>query len=110
MVAAAFLWLARPTPVSLAAGALVALAGVAMRAWAAGHLRKNQELAVSGPYAHVRNPLYVGTLTTGIGFAIAGAEWGIGVVLVAFFPAVLLARGGRGREPPAQDPQGLPGL
>ena len=64
---------------------LVALAGLAVRGWAAGHLRKNQELAVSGPYAHVRNPLYVGTLLTGIGFGIAGAHLGIAAVMLAFF-------------------------
>ena len=85
VVAAAFLLLARPTLTSLATGAAIALVGLSIRAWAAGHLRKNQKLAVSGPYAHVRNPLYVGTLLTGIGFAVAGAHLGIGLAMVAFF-------------------------
>ncbi len=85
VVAAAFLWFARPTAESLIGGGLTALCGVGARAWAAGHLRKNQELAVSGPYAHVRNPLYVGTLLTGIGFAVAGSHAGIGAAMVLFF-------------------------
>ena len=85
LVAAAFLWLATPCAISLSIGGAVGLLGVAIRAWAAGHLEKNQRLASSGPYRHTRNPLYVGTLTTGVGFAIAGAHLGIGIAMVAFF-------------------------
>lgn len=85
VVVAAFLWLSKPTPESLAVGGAVGAIGVAIRAWAAGHLAKNERLACSGPYAHVRNPLYVGTLLTGVGFAIAGAQAAIGLALVAFF-------------------------
>lgn len=85
VVVAAFLWLARPNGESMVWGGLIALAGLLIRAWAAGHLRKNQQLATSGPYAYVRNPLYVGTLAAGVGFATAGAQWLIGAVLVAFF-------------------------
>ncbi len=85
IVVAAFLWLSRPTPLWLATGGAIALVGLGVRAWAAGHLRKNQQLATSGPYAHVRNPLYVGTLLTGLGFAVAGANPLIGAVLVGFF-------------------------
>lgn len=85
LIGAAFLWFAQPTARSLLLGGAIALAGLWIRAWAAGHLRKNQELAISGPYAHVRNPLYVGTLTAGIGFGVAGAHVGIAVAMVAFF-------------------------
>lgn len=85
LIGAAFLWFAQPTPLSLLLGGATALVGLGIRAWAAGHLRKNQELAISGPYAHVRNPLYVGTLTAGIGFGIAGAHLGIALAMVAFF-------------------------
>lgn len=67
---------ARPTQMSLVVGALVALTGLAIRAWASGYLKKNQELTVSGPYAHTRNPLYFGTFILGTGVATAsGALW-----------------------------------
>ncbi|MEP6960842.1 MAG: isoprenylcysteine carboxylmethyltransferase family protein, partial [Acidobacteriota bacterium] len=64
---AAFLWFSDPTWESLARGLALALAGLLLRAWAAGHLEKNQALAESGPFAYVRNPLYIGTLITAAG-------------------------------------------
>lgn len=88
--AGVFLWLAEPTPASLAAGGPLALCGLGIRAWAAGHLRKNRRLTVSGPYAYVRNPLYLGTLTAGMGFAAAGARPALGVFLTVFFLALYL--------------------
>lgn len=63
---------ARPTASSLAAGAFVAIIGLSIRAWASGHLKKNQELTTSGPYAHTRNPLYLGTFLLGTGVAVGG--------------------------------------
>lgn len=84
-VGVAFLILARPTWISLGVGSSVALLGLWLRAWAAGHLAKNERLATSGPFAHTRNPLYLGTLIVGLGFAVAGARIGIGVLLVLFF-------------------------
>lgn len=80
-----FLWLSTPTLESVALGGAIGFIGVGIRAWAAGHLAKNQQLATSGPYAYVRNPLYLGTLIAGIGFGVAGAHWAIGALLVAFF-------------------------
>jgi Phospholipid methyltransferase len=78
---------ARPSPGSLAAGAFVAIIGLAIRAWASGHLKKNQELAISGPYAHTRNPLYLGTFLLGMGVAVGGGTaW-----FVAVFAAVYLS-------------------
>ena len=71
---------ARPTLASLAAGAFVAIIGLAIRAWASGHLKKNQELTTSGPYAHTRNPLYLGTFLLGTGVAVGGgAPWFVAV-------------------------------
>jgi protein-S-isoprenylcysteine O-methyltransferase Ste14 len=87
---AAFLWLAAPAPLSLRVGLPVAFAGLALRAWAAGHLEKNRDLAQSGPYAHVRNPLYVGTLTTAAGFAIASQRWELGLLFAAVFLLIYL--------------------
>lgn len=79
--------LSRPSPESLLAGILIGTVGLAIRAWAAGHLRKNEDLAVSGPYAHVRNPLYVGSLLAGAGLGVATAH----VVLLAVIATVFLA-------------------
>jgi protein-S-isoprenylcysteine O-methyltransferase Ste14 len=49
--------------------ALVAV-GEWVRMWAAGHLVKNKVLTVTGPYAHVKNPLYIGTFLCMVGFSI----------------------------------------
>ena len=90
MLVAAFLWLAAPTWISLAVGLPVSLAGLALRAWAAGHLEKNLALAQSGPYAHVRNPLYLGTLAVAAGFVIASRRWELGVLFAAVFLFIYL--------------------
>ncbi len=77
--------LASPSLASLAFGAAFAAAGLAVRAWAAGHLLKNERLATSGPYAHVRNPLYVGSLIAGMGLGIASAQGPVLAVIVAVY-------------------------
>ena len=86
-------WLSKPTLESLFVGWPVAFAGIALRAWAAGHLRKNQQLAVSGPYAYVRNPLYLGSLLAGIGLGICANHAvllaGILVVFLLWFLPVV---------------------
>jgi len=78
-----FLWFARPTAATLLVGGGLAVLGALIRAWAAGHIRKDSTLTVAGPYAHVRNPLYVGSFLMGLGVTIAGG--------VPFFVAVFLA-------------------
>lgn len=91
LCAAVFLVLARPRPVTLAAGGAVALVGLLIRAWAAGHIRKNAELAVSGPYAYTRNPLYLGSLVMGLGFTVAAAgTWWLFVLFAGLFAALFL--------------------
>lgn len=65
------LWLASPTPRSLAAGAAAAALGEAMRIWAAGHLNKSREVTSSGPYRWFAHPLYVGSSIMGAGLAVA---------------------------------------
>ncbi|MDQ2889143.1 MAG: isoprenylcysteine carboxylmethyltransferase family protein [Gemmatimonadota bacterium] len=79
-----YLALARPTAGSLLLGGSVALVGVLVRAWASGHITKNEKLATSGPYAHTRNPLYFGSFLIAAGFAVA-EHWGLLVAVVAFF-------------------------
>ncbi len=87
ILAALYLVFARPTPLSLVTGASVALLGVIVRAWAAGHITKNRRLAVTGPYAHTRNPLYFGSFLIGAGFAIA-AHWALLLIVIAFWSFV----------------------
>lgn len=84
-MAAAFFWLARPTPSSLLAGATVVGAGLAVRAWAAGVLEKDWRLTVSGPYAFTRNPLYLGSFVIGVGTAAAGDVPWFALLFAAFF-------------------------
>lgn len=90
VTAALFVIFSRPTWRTLMIGAPVALCGAAVRAWASGHLRKNTELAVSGPYAYTRNPLYLGSFVMAVGCAVAGGDWWLGALLVAFFLLVYL--------------------
>lgn len=80
----AYLIWARPTPISLATGGAIALVGVLVRAWASGHISKNKRLAMTGPYAHTRNPLYFGSFLIGAGFAIA-VHWALLLVVIAFW-------------------------
>ena len=70
LFAAIFLIFAKPELLTLFMGGAIAVVGLLVRAWAAGHIRKNQTLAVSGPYAHTRNPLYLGSFILGVGFTI----------------------------------------
>jgi protein-S-isoprenylcysteine O-methyltransferase Ste14 len=77
--------LARPSYISMLAGVPIAAAGLAMRAWAAGYLRKNERLATRGPYSYTRNPLYLGTLILGAGAAVCtGNPWLVGIFAVLY--------------------------
>jgi protein-S-isoprenylcysteine O-methyltransferase Ste14 len=75
LVGSLYLFFARPNPLTLGIGAAIALVGVLMRAWAAGHIVKNNRLATTGPYAHTRNPLYFGSFLIACGFAIIASPW-----------------------------------
>jgi protein-S-isoprenylcysteine O-methyltransferase Ste14 len=85
-----FVLLARPTVPLLLAGGALALLGTLLRGWAAGTIRKDRELSTDGPYAHTRNPLYLGSFLIGIGVAVASGRWEL-VVLFALFFAGLYA-------------------
>jgi len=80
-----FLVFARPTPLWLAVGGVIAVIGLAIRAWASGHIRKASVLATSGPYAFTRNPLYVGSLLIGSAFCIASGVWWLAVLFCVLF-------------------------
>ena len=90
LIVAVFAWFSHPTHFSLLAGLPVALCGLALRAWAAGCLAKNRELATGGPYAYTRNPLYIGTLLVAAGLAVASRNVFLGVLFAAVFLFVYL--------------------
>src|SRR5712692_11238828 len=83
LFAALYLLLARPTWRSIVLGSIVVLPGLGIRALASGHVRKNEALATSGPYAYTRNPLYLGSFLVGLGFTIAAGRLILGIVFVA---------------------------
>jgi protein-S-isoprenylcysteine O-methyltransferase Ste14 len=94
--------LARPTPTSVVLGVVVSLTGLSIRSWAAGHIRKEKELAVTGPYRYTRNPLYLGSFILGLGLALG--SWSFGglggylLYFVAFYPVVIFEERDRMRR------------
>ncbi len=90
LLLAAFAWFAQPTLRSIVWGVPVAIAGLWLRGWAAGHLEKNKKLVDSGPYAWVRNPLYVGSLVAALGLALAAKRPLLAWLFFLFFYFVYL--------------------
>jgi protein-S-isoprenylcysteine O-methyltransferase Ste14 len=74
VLVAALVWLADPQPVWYAIGCALGCVGIAVRVWGCGHLRKNQDVVTSGPYAYVKNPLYVGTFLLALGGVVAAGS------------------------------------
>ena len=90
LFAVIFMVFARPTEMSLAIGGGIGLIGLAIRGWASGHIRKASVLAVTGPYAYTRNPLYVGSFILGVGFTIAAGVWWLALVFSGLFIGIYL--------------------
>lgn len=88
--AAVFLWLARPTWLTMLASLALVVPGVWLRAYAAGYVRKNAELTLTGPYAYTRNPLYLGSMMIAFGFAAAAASWVILILLATLFALIYI--------------------
>lgn len=61
---------AKPNLSGMIVGIILILLGEGVRIWAAGHLQKNETLTVTGPYAYVKNPLYIGSIFITTGFCI----------------------------------------
>jgi protein-S-isoprenylcysteine O-methyltransferase Ste14 len=80
--------LARPTLSTIAIGGAVAAAGVLIRAWAAGHIRKFERLATTGPYSFTRNPLYFGSFLLAAGFAIAAGVWWLALIVAVLYLSI----------------------
>ena len=81
---------AAPTWATVAAGTVIVLAGVAVRTWAVGHLRKASALSTTGPYAFVRNPLYLGSFILGGGFVLAANVWWLAVIFTVLMAGIYL--------------------
>jgi protein-S-isoprenylcysteine O-methyltransferase Ste14 len=88
--AVVFLLLARPSWRTMLASLALVLPGLWLRGYASGYVKKNAELATTGPYAHTRNPLYLGSMLIAFGFAWAAWSWVIAVVLAALFALIYI--------------------
>ncbi len=85
-----FIVFAKPTLLTLVVGTVIALIGLLIRAWASGHIRKARELAVSGPYAYTRHPLYLGSFLMGVGFSAASGVWWLALIFSTLFIGIYL--------------------
>jgi protein-S-isoprenylcysteine O-methyltransferase Ste14 len=92
-VGIAAFWFAKPRLMWLLCGVGIAMCGLLVRGYAAGHLRKHKQLAISGPYAFTRNPLYLGSVLLAAGFSVASHSWISTLLLAAylaiFYPVVI---------------------
>ncbi len=79
------LWRRAPQPAAVAWSLVLVLPGLWLRGYAAGYVKKNQELTRTGPYAHTRNPLYLGSMLIAAGFAVALLSWAVAFVLALGF-------------------------
>jgi len=94
--------LAKPDLTSLLGGLVACILGLLLRTWAAGHLKKERKLTVSGPYMFTRNPLYLGNLIIGFGIVIASRSlWGLCIFtayFLLFYPLVIQTEKERMKE------------
>jgi protein-S-isoprenylcysteine O-methyltransferase Ste14 len=81
----ALLYLAEPSPAAMAVGFFFIVAGMFFRAWAAGYINKDEELATRGPFSLTRNPLYFGNFILGLGIAVAGNNVYSYVIFFAYY-------------------------
>lgn len=71
-----FICLAQPRSwVLLVMGLLISASGVLLRQWSAGCIKKMDELAVQGPYALIRHPLYTGSFLLAVGFLVSSTSF-----------------------------------
>lgn len=69
-------------------GTLLCFIGATLRFWASGYLRKDSRPAVGGPYAWIRNPLYLGTYLMALGTAAAIEAWVLLAVITVLFAVI----------------------
>ncbi len=77
-------------PAAIAWSLVLVLPGLMLRAAASGTVKKNRELAVTGPYAYTRNPLYLGSMMMAAGFAMALLSWPLALLLAAGFAIIYI--------------------
>ena len=77
-----------PNPAAVAWSLALVVPGLWLRGYAAGTVKKNRELTVTGPYAHTRNPLYLGSMLIAAGFAVALLSWPVALVLAVGFAVI----------------------
>ena len=77
-------------PAAIAWSLALVVPGLALRAAASGTVRKNRKLAVTGPYAYTRNPLYLGSILIAAGFAVALLSWLLALVLAVGFALIYI--------------------
>jgi protein-S-isoprenylcysteine O-methyltransferase Ste14 len=83
-----YLWLARPTLLFMVLSLGLVIPGIWLRAYASGYVKKNAELTMTGPYAHTRNPLYLGSMLIAFGFALSSRSVWIALALAALFALI----------------------
>lgn len=98
------IWIDKPTPTSLMVGIAVMLTGEWVRFWGVAHAGGATRtrsvgaprLVTSGPFAYVRNPLYIGNMIIYCGVAIIANVWIpyliIGVLLYFAFQYYLIVK------------------
>lgn len=79
-----------PRPQALIWSLALVLPGIWLRGFAAGYVKKNRELTMTGPYAHTRNPLYLGSMLIAAGFALALLSWLVALVLALGFAVIYI--------------------
>jgi len=84
------LWRRAPRPAAVAWSLALVLPGLWLRGYAAGYVKKNRELTITGPYAHTRNPLYLGSMLIAAGFALALLSWPVALVLAVGFAVIYI--------------------
>jgi len=79
-----------PHPAAIAWSLALVLPGLVLRAAASGTVKKNLELTMTGPYAHTRNPLYLGSMLMAAGFALALLSWPFALLLAVGFAVIYI--------------------
>jgi protein-S-isoprenylcysteine O-methyltransferase Ste14 len=84
------LWRRAPRAAAVVWSLALVLPGLWLRGYAAGYVKKNRELTTTGPYAHTRNPLYLGSMLMAAGFALALLSWAVALVLAVGFALIYI--------------------